>query len=96
MPDKTVRRVVGLQYDPEAGPPRVVLKSAGVAAQAVLDESESLVSGPALVQDEALLQQLYRLPLDAAIDPSLYELVAILLAQVYAADAAFLQEENNP
>jgi type III secretion system FlhB-like substrate exporter len=36
------------------------------------------------VLDAALLEQLYRLPVDAAIDPALFQLVAVLLSHVLA------------
>lgn len=79
-------RVVGLQYKQESGVPRVILKGAGITAERVINEAKSLDAGPLIVKNEELLEQLYRLPTDAAITPDLYELVAILLVHVYAID----------
>lgn len=76
-------RAVGLAYKPEAGLPRVVFKAAGELAEQALDQGLRL-SGPRVVRDAQLLKQLYRLPVDAGIDASLFQAVAILLAHVLA------------
>jgi len=84
MPDSSVPRVVGLAYDEAAQSlPTVVLKAAGPVSDALLAETLH-ASGPRLVRDAALLEQLYRLPVDAAIDPELFQLAAVLLAHVLA------------
>jgi type III secretion system FlhB-like substrate exporter len=75
--------VVGLAYDEEYGLPVVLLKAAGPVSRSVCASSSS-VTGPRVVRDAGLLDQLYRLPLDAAIDPSLFQVVAVLLAHVLA------------
>lgn len=77
-------RVVGLSYDDSAQRlPTVVLKAAGPATEAMLSETLH-AGGPRLVRDATLLAQLYRLPVDAAIDPALFQLVAVLLSHVLA------------
>lgn len=77
------KRMVGLSYKPEDGLPIVVLKAAGPRVDELVGKTLN-VSGPRLVRDAALLDKLYRLPVDAAIDPSLFQLVANLLIHVFA------------
>lgn len=79
------KRVVGLSYEPGEGLPQVVVKGSGQAAEQILRRSQVL-GGPPIVKDPALAQQLFRLPMDAQIGPELFELVAALLAHVYALD----------
>jgi type III secretion system FlhB-like substrate exporter len=88
MDAQPMPRVVGLAYDEASGDtlPVVVLKAAGPATEALLAHTLHR-DGPRLVRDAALLDQLYRLPVDAAIDPSLFTLVAALLAHVIAVNA---------
>jgi type III secretion system FlhB-like substrate exporter len=69
MGSPSVPRLVGLSHDEAAH--RLPTKTLHAG-------------GPRLVRDAALLEQLYRLPLDAAIDPALFQLVAVLLAHVLA------------
>lgn len=84
MTNPSLPRVVGLSYDESAQQlPTVVLKAAGPATDALLSATLH-ASGPRLVRDAALLEQLYRLPVDAAIDPALFQLVAVLLSHVLA------------
>ena len=80
-------RVVGLAYHAEEGPPRVILKASGPLAEQVLAARDPL-RGPQVVRNEALLQSLYRLPLDSSIGPELFHVVAAILAHVFAVDAA--------
>lgn len=84
MTGPSLPRVVGLSYDEsQQRLPAVVLKAAGPVTEALLAETLH-ASGPRLVRDAALLEQLYRLPVDAAIDPALFQLVAVLLSHVLA------------
>ncbi len=87
MTDQEIKRVVGLKYEPQAGVPKVVLKGVGATADQVVEAAEAMTGGPVLVQDEGLLERLYRLPVDAPIDADLFQLVAILLVHVYSVDA---------
>lgn len=75
--------MVGLAYDDEYGLPVVLLKAAGPVTDELLAQTLH-DTGPRVVRDAALLDQLYRLPVDAAIDPSLFQVVAVLLAHVLA------------
>ena len=82
-----VRRVVGIAYSQGEGVPRVVLKGAGSAAETIRTEFGKTKASHRIVEDEALLEKLFRLPTDSEISPDLYELVAILLVHVYAVEA---------
>lgn len=77
------KRLVGLGYAPEEGLPVVVIKAAGPRVDQLIGKTLN-ASGPRLVRDAALLERLYRLPVDATIDPSMFQLVASLLIHVFA------------
>jgi flagellar biosynthesis protein len=79
-------RVVGLRYEPEEGLPEVIFKGAGQLAEDILRLRDHR-NGPPVVKDDALLQALYRLPVDSAIGPELFHAVAVLLAHVFAVEA---------
>jgi flagellar biosynthesis protein len=83
--DEGSRKVVGLEYDPEQGLPRVILKGGGKLAEEIIAAGKRM-DGPPLVKDERLLEALYRLPIDGEIGPELFELVAALLVHVFAID----------
>ena len=76
------RRVVGLQYEIGKGLPQVIVKGSGKTAEEIVRRSEH-GDGPTVVRDAALVDQLYRLPMDANIGPELFHLVAALLAHVF-------------
>jgi type III secretion system FlhB-like substrate exporter len=84
MATPSLPRVVGLSYNDSAQQlPTVVLKAAGPVTDALLSATLH-ASGPRVVRDAALLKHLYRLPVDAAIDLALFQLVAVLLSHVLA------------
>jgi len=87
------RRVVGLRYDPDEGLPQVILKGAGPLAEELLRE-RTRRHGPAVVRNDALLDALYRLPLDSAIGPELFQAVAALLAHVFAVEGKMREERR--
>ena len=89
-----IRRVVGLKYEPGAGLPQVVLKGAGPLAEEILARRRARV-GAHVVKNEALLQSLYRLPLDAQIGPELFHVVAVILAHVFALEAQLKTERRT-
>lgn len=91
--DAPVRRVVGLKYVPEDGLPQVILKGAGPLAEEILRRRSTRI-GPQVVKNEALLQSLYRLPLDSPIGPELFHVVAVILAHVFALEAK-LKRDND-
>ena len=89
-----LRRVVGLKYDPGEGLPQVILKGAGPLAEEILKQRRAR-AGAQVVRNEALLQSLYRLPLDAQIGPELFHVVAVILAHVFALESQLRQERER-
>jgi len=88
-----LKKVVGIKYDLEDGLPRVILKGAGHFADEILKKGESVKGRPLVVEDEKLVNQLYRLPVDADIRPELFELVATVLAHLYSVEAKYGEKE---
>jgi type III secretion system FlhB-like substrate exporter len=89
-----IKRVVGLKYEPGQGPPQVLLKGAGKTAEQVIDRARQL-SGHKIVEDEKLLEQLFRLPVEAPIDTDLFQLVAVLLVHVFTLDETMQKAQEN-
>ena len=56
-----------------------------------LPGAESLVVRPSIVNNPALLESLFRLPVDADIPPELFEVIAIILVHVAAVDSEVRQ-----
>lgn len=88
------KRVIGLQYEAGKGLPRVILKGSGKLAEKILERSKEK-DGPPVVKDKKLMQQLYRLPIDAEIGPELYEVVAVLLVHVFAIEEQLRGSESE-
>ena len=88
------KQVVGLKYEVGQGLPQVILKGSGEMADAILRKRD-LVNGPAVVKDAPLVQQLYRLPIDAEIGPELFHLVATVLAHVFAVEESLKGRKNG-
>jgi type III secretion system FlhB-like substrate exporter len=80
-------RLIGLKYEPAEGLPQVILKASGETAEEILRSRSRALRAPPVVRNDALLEQLYRLPVDGRIGPELFQVVAILLAHVLAVDA---------
>lgn len=80
-------RIVGLKYEPGDGAPQVILKASGELAEEVLRRRRRAAEAAPVVKNEALLEQLYRLPVDGQIGAELYRAVALLLAHVLAVEA---------
>jgi type III secretion system FlhB-like substrate exporter len=85
------KKVVGLGYEVGQGLPRVVVKGSGKMAEQILRQRDPN-NGPMLVKDAQLLEQLYRLPMDAEIGAELFHLVAALLAHVFAVEEKMKEE----
>lgn len=85
------KKVVGLGYEVGQGLPRVVVKGSGKMAEEILRQRDPK-DGPMLVKDAQLLEQLYRLPMDAEIGAELFHLVAALLAHVFAVEEKIKEE----
>jgi type III secretion system FlhB-like substrate exporter len=80
------QRVVGVSYELGDLAPVVVLKSAGAGAQAVLDAARRSSDAPSIVRDSALVDQLYRIPIDGSVGRELFPVLATLLAHVVQLD----------
>jgi flagellar biosynthesis protein len=89
-----IPRVVGVSYELGDLAPTVVLKSAGAGAQSVLDDARRLPDGPPVVRDAALVDQLYRIPVDGDVGRELFPVMATLLAHVIRLDRHL--DEQNP
>jgi type III secretion system FlhB-like substrate exporter len=87
-------RIVGLKYEAGDGVPQVVLKAQGELAEAVLLARRRAPEAAPVVRDAALLEKLYRLPVDAPIGTELFRAVAVLLAHVLYVDGK-LREESH-
>jgi type III secretion system FlhB-like substrate exporter len=80
--DGDLLRVVGLKYEPAEGLPQLIFKASGEHAEEVLLRRRHSAHAAPVVRNEALLEQLYRLPVDGRIGSDLYRAVAVLLAHV--------------
>lgn len=78
-------RVVGVSYNLEDTAPTVILKGVGPEAEAMIERARQLHNVP-IVKDPQLVQQLYRVPLDAPIGRELFPVMAALLAHVMRID----------
>lgn len=86
-------RVVGLHYEPQEGLPQVVVKGSGEMAEEILRRRDWLRQQP-VVRDPQLVEQLYKLPIDARIGPELFQLVAALLVHVFAIEEKLRRRET--
>lgn len=84
--DDELQRVVGVSYELGALAPVVVLKSAGAGAAAVLETAKRSSDAPPIVRDSALVDQLYRIPIDGEVGRELFPVMATLLAHVVQLD----------
>jgi type III secretion system FlhB-like substrate exporter len=80
------QRVVGVSYAAGELAPTIVLKSAGASAAAIIDAAKRSSEAPAVVRDAALVDQLYRIPIDAPIGRELFPVMATLLAHIVQLD----------
>lgn len=90
--DDELQRVVGVSYELGDLAPVVVLKSAGAGADALLDAARRSGDAPPIVRDAALVDQLYRIPVDGEVGRELFPVMATLLAHVVQLDR-HLQEQ---
>ncbi len=84
--------MVGVSYEAGDFAPVVILKSAGAGADAVLDAARRGGDAPPIVHDAALVDQLYRIPIDGEVGRALFPVMATLLAHVVQLDR-HLQEK---
>jgi len=85
------QRVVGIQFTEESLVPIVMLKASGEQADRVVADAKRLNDKP-VVASAQLVNQLYRIPMDQAVTPDLFPLMAALLAHVIQVDKT-LQEK---
>lgn len=76
-------KVVGLKYEPGGRVPEVILKGCGPLADEILRQ-RNWDGGPPVIKNPELLNKLYRLPVDSAIGPELFNVVAIVLTHIFA------------
>lgn len=82
---KSIRKVVGLQYEPGEGLPTVILKGSGAVVEEVLRRRDPIY-GPEVLKNPELVEKLFALPIDAEIRPDLYHLVAAVFVHLYRLD----------
>jgi len=87
------KKVVGLRYEPDQGLPQVILKGSGQLAEEIL-QRRGPGRKPPVIKNEALLEQLYRLPIDCEIGPELYRVVAIILVHVFAVEEVMKRKNS--
>jgi flagellar biosynthesis protein len=87
------KQIVGLKYDVGEGLPQMILKGSGEAADEILRRRDWM-NGPKVVKNAPLVEQLYRLPIDAQIGPELFHLVATVLAHVFAIEASLAERQG--
>jgi len=88
------KKVVGLKYSPGEGLPKVILKGSGKIAEEILNNRNSINSHN-VYQNEELAKKLYRLPIDAEITKDTYEIVALVLAHVFAVNQKLKDTTNG-
>jgi type III secretion system FlhB-like substrate exporter len=90
MPEK---RIVGVSYEAGDAAPLVMLKAAGADAAELLSKASRRDDLP-VVRDPALLNQLYRVPIDQPIGRELFPIMAVLLAHVLRLDRQPQEEQK--
>jgi len=86
-----LKRVVGIQFTDESLVPVVMLKAHGEQAEKLVADAISANQKP-VINSAQLANQLYRIPMDHAVSPDLFPLMAALLAHVIQVDKS-LQEK---
>jgi len=85
------RRVVGIHFTEESLVPIVMLKAAGDQAEQVIAEAKKNALKP-VIESRSMTEQLYRIPMDNAVTPDLFPLMAALLAHVVQVDKALSEK----
>lgn len=78
----TTKRVVGVSYEPGDAAPLVMLKAAGAEAEQLVKQATDIP----VVSDPALVNRLYRVPIDQPVGRELFPVMALLLAHVLRLD----------
>jgi len=85
MSKTKLNKIIGLKYEYGSGLPTVLLKSAGNNVETVLEYNRVTAQAP-VIKDEKLVNELYRLPVDAEIGEDLFHLVAGVLVHVFSVE----------
>lgn len=93
MDNKELNKVIGLKYEFGKGLPQVLLKGAGKTADSIIDYNKLSVNLPVL-KNEKLVNELYKLPIDAEIGEDLFHLVASILVHVFAIEGKISEERT--
>lgn len=84
MPENKPDKAVAVSYVPEEFAPKVKASGKGYIAETIIDIARE--SGVPIVEDVALVEVLSRLEVGSLIPAELYQIVAEVLAYVYAID----------
>lgn len=87
------QKVVGIKYEKGDGLPQVILKGRGEFAEKIIKKGEGIKGRPLVVENKELVDQLYKLPMNADISPGLFELVATVLAHLYKVESQYTEEK---
>jgi type III secretion system FlhB-like substrate exporter len=93
--DDELLRVVGLKYEPAEGLPQLIFKASGEHAEEVLLRRRHSAHAAQVVKNEALLEQLFKLPVDGRIGSDLFRAVAVLLAHVIDVESKLKGEAHG-
>jgi len=88
-------RVVGIQFTEQSLVPIVIVKAAGEQAAQIIADAKQSNSKP-VVTSSGLTAQLYRIPMDHAVTPDLFPMMAALLAHVIQVDNNLQDKFRNP
>lgn len=91
--DQPFKKVVGLSYKKGDTLPKIILKGSGYTAEDIIKEGERLKEGPMVIQNQELAKQLYKMSIDTEIQPAAFEMVAAILAHLYAVDERYKEEQ---
>lgn len=88
------KKAVALQYDPDnSSAPKVTAKGKGLTAEKIIELAEE--HKIPIEEDTSLVQLLSQIELNKQIPPSLYQVVAEVLAMVYQLDKRVGQDEKE-
>ena len=87
------KKVIGIQYKPGEGLPRVIVKGSGKIAEEILKQN-SASYGPKVIKDKALVDKLYRLPVDAEISSDTFYMVAMILSHIFSLEDKLRQSNE--
>lgn len=81
------KKVVALSFSADSLLPQVVFNDSGVYAEHFEAEFRKVNADTRVIKDQELLQKLAVLPVNSAVSPHLYQLVAMLIVHVFSTEA---------